>query len=205
LRSDSGWPRLLAGIFLVFALFHWSATALGSDRGQAGLLVGAIVVAATLAVERLFFGQPIAVAAPTLGLGAPALRGPLAAAALGLALLLVIPVFARVTQSSVTTYPGWASLLPGLFAQAGIAEETLFRGYLFGYLRRGRSFWRAAILATVPFTLVHLLLFVTLPWTLALRRCSSLSSFRFRWPTCMSSAAGRSGLPRSCTSSCRAR
>lgn len=168
MRNDHDSLKLVAGLFLVFALFHWSATALGSDRGQAGLLVGALVVAATLAVERLFFGRPVATAARTLGLGAPALRGVATAAALGLALLLVIPVFARVTQSSVTTYPGWISLLPGLFAQAGIAEETLFRGYLFGHLRRGRSFWRAATLATVPFTLVHLILFATMSWELAL-------------------------------------
>lgn len=95
-------------------------------------------------------------------------RGLLTAAALCVLLLLVIPVFAKVTQSSLSFYPGWGWLLPGLFAQAGIAEEILFRGYLFGHLRRGRSFWRAAALATVPFTLVHLILFVSLPWAIAL-------------------------------------
>jgi len=42
-------------------------------------------------------------------------------------------------------YPGaWLWLLPGLLAQAGSAEEVLFRGYLFGRLHRGRGLWRAA-------------------------------------------------------------
>jgi membrane protease YdiL (CAAX protease family) len=44
-----------------------------------------------------------------------------------------------------------------------VAEEVLFRGYLFGHLRRGRSFWRAAVLSMLPFVCVHLLLFFTMP------------------------------------------
>ena len=51
---------------------------------------------------------------------------------------------------------------------AGIAEEALFRGYLFGRLRRSRSFWRAAALATAPFVVVHLILFATMLWPIAL-------------------------------------
>ena len=64
-------------------------------------------------------------------------------------------------------YPRWILLLPGLFAQAGVAEEILFRGYLFRHLRASRSFWRAAFVASGPFVLVHLYLFLTLPWPLA--------------------------------------
>jgi membrane protease YdiL (CAAX protease family) len=64
--------------------------------------------------------------------------------------------------------PGWIASVPGLFAQAGIAEEILFRGYLFGHLRTSRSFWRAAALSMIPFVAVHLILFATMPWPLAL-------------------------------------
>jgi membrane protease YdiL (CAAX protease family) len=63
---------------------------------------------------------------------------------------------------------GWVWLIPGLFAQAGIAEETLFRGYLFGRLRTGRTFWRAAALSMVPFVAVHLVLFITMPFWVAM-------------------------------------
>jgi hypothetical protein len=45
---------------------------------------------------------------------------------------------------SRTTSPGWLWLLPVPFAQTGIAEEEVFRGYLFGLLHRGRGFWRVA-------------------------------------------------------------
>jgi membrane protease YdiL (CAAX protease family) len=58
---------------------------------------------------------------------------------------------------------GWLWLVPGLFAQGGIAEECLFRGYLFGHLRRQRTFWRAAWLSVPPFVAVHLLLFTYMP------------------------------------------
>ncbi len=83
-------------------------------------------------------------------------------------LALVVPVFAMVQGSTLTLLPGWLALVPGLFAQGGIAEEVLFRGYLFGHLRRGRTFWRAAALSMLPFAAVHLLLFTTMPWPIAL-------------------------------------
>jgi membrane protease YdiL (CAAX protease family) len=56
----------------------------------------------------------------------------------------------------------------GSSPQAGVAEEVLFRGYLFGHARKARPFWPAVILAMGPFVAVHLLLFLTLPWPVAL-------------------------------------
>jgi predicted benzoate:H+ symporter BenE len=53
------WLKLLAGLAIVLALFQGLAYALESDRGQAGVLVAAAVVAALVAVQGLFFGQPL--------------------------------------------------------------------------------------------------------------------------------------------------
>jgi len=72
------------------------------------------------------------------------------------------PLYAAATGTPMTIRGDWYWLLPGLFAQGGVAEETVFRGYLFRHMRSGRSFWRAALVAAVPFATVHLLLFVTL-------------------------------------------
>ncbi|MGE0704324.1 MAG: hypothetical protein AB7P22_10370 [Vicinamibacterales bacterium] len=36
--SASGWTRLLAGLFLVFGLFHWLALWLGSDAAMFPLI-----------------------------------------------------------------------------------------------------------------------------------------------------------------------
>jgi len=87
--GGTAWPRLLLGLALVDVLFHGAATALGSDRGQAGLLVCALVVAATLCVERLLFGEPPGRAARALGVDRPRARGLLAAAGADASLPLV--------------------------------------------------------------------------------------------------------------------
>lgn len=148
------WPRLLLGLVLGYGVFEFSARALGSDRGQMGLVVGALVVAVVVCAERVLFRRPWTAIGRELGLGA--------------ALLLVIPVFLAARGAPASPHPGWPWLLPGLFAQAGVAEETLFRGYLFRHVRQGRTFGRAALGAAVPFVAVHLAMFLTLPWPIAL-------------------------------------
>jgi membrane protease YdiL (CAAX protease family) len=159
---------LLVGLAIVFVLFQGLAHAFASDRGQAGFLVAAVVIAALVAVEWVLFGQSAMPALRTLGFGSPAVLGMSVALAISALLLAVIPIYAWMRDAAVVAYPGWPWLVPGLFAQGGVAEEALFRGYLFGRLRRGRSFWQAAGLAAVPFVLVHLYLFATLPWPVAL-------------------------------------
>lgn len=166
-RNRVRWPRLLVGFVAVYVLFQWLATSLGSDRGPAGLLVGAAVLLATIAVERVAFRQTLASSARALGLGRPRGAGLAAAAGIGAALLMVIPAFAFFANATVSFTPDALRLLPGLFAQAGVAEEVLFRGYLFGHIRRHRSFWPAAGLSMIPFAAVHLSLFLSMSWPLA--------------------------------------
>ena len=157
----------MVGVVLVFALFHWSASALGSDRGQWGLLVGALVVLALFVVEAVLFGERVRRSALALGFGRPRPASIVVAAAISLLLLSVVFFYGRLTDAAVRLSPSWLALVPGLFAQAGIAEEALFRGYLFRHVREGRSFWRAAVISTIPFVAVHLLLFFSMPWPVA--------------------------------------
>ena len=161
------WPKMLFGLIAVFVLFQWTASAMGSVRGEAGVLIGLIVVAATLLAEHFIFGESFKQAAKAIGLGRPKLFGLLVAVAISVALLLTIPLFSFVRGTSAGLIPGWYTFLPGLFFQAGIAEETLFRGYLFGHIRQRHTFWKAASFAAIPFMLVHLILFYSLPWALA--------------------------------------
>jgi membrane protease YdiL (CAAX protease family) len=162
------WVRLLAGLAIVYVVFQGTAHALASDRGEAGLLVAGAVIGTLIAVEGVLFRQSPAAALWSLGFGRPAVTGLTVALGVSVVLIAVIPIYAAVRDASLVPYPGWLWLLPGLFAQGGVAEEALFRGYLFGRLRRERSFWRAAGLAALPFVVVHLYLFAALPWPVAL-------------------------------------
>ena len=158
----------MVGLFIVFGLFHWSATTFESDRGQQGILIGLLVVSATAAAERLLLRQQRGPAVRHLGLARPRAKGLIVAGGVTFLLLTIAFVFVRTRELSPAFYPGWISLLPGLFAQGGIAEEVLFRGYLFGHIRVGRTFWRAAALSMLRFVSVHLVLFISMPWPIAL-------------------------------------
>ena len=166
IEGAADWFRLVLGLFLVFGLFHGSATILGSDRGQRGILVAILVVTAT-AMAEVFLLRRQRGAVRRLGLGRPRSEGMVVAAGTASLLLMVGLLFVLARGLTPAFYPGWISLLPGLFAQAGIAEEVLFRGYLFGHVRVGRTFWRAAAVSMLPFVGVHLVLFMSMPWPIA--------------------------------------
>jgi membrane protease YdiL (CAAX protease family) len=176
------WTRFLAGFVVVFLLFHFSPAALASDRAQHGGVVGVIVAAALIGVQAVVFGGGPASAVRSLGIGVPAGRA-LVAATVVSGLLICVPAMVRLAGTSVGLMPGWWRLVPGFLAQAGIAEEMLFRGYLFGQLRHGRTFGRAAMLSMPPFVLVHLLLFLSMPWPVATASLglAAVTSFPLAW------------------------
>lgn len=173
-----GLGRLLrVGIGFLFAWFvlDRSAALLGSYRGEFGLLVCILTVTGLLAVEAALFRNPPRVAISALGFGTPDPRGLAVTAVLCAALLSFYPAYMALTGVPLGfRTDGWL-LVAGLFAQGGVAEETLFRGYLFRRFREGRGFWQAAWLSAVPFIAVHLLLFATMDWPIAL--ASVLLSF----------------------------
>ena len=130
--------------------------------------MAAIVVTATAAANWFVLRGRDVSTLRRLGLTTPRAAGVISAFGIALVMIVFALVFTRVMGMTFTFYPGWLALLPGLFAQAGIAEEVLFRGYLFGHIRVGRTFWRAAWLSMLPFVVVHLVLFTTMPWPIAL-------------------------------------
>ena len=162
------WLTLGFSVLAIFALLDRGASALGSVRGEAGIPLAALTLLACLLAERFLWGRPFPAASRALGLGMPTAKSVAVAAGVGALLLLVLPLFAAIGRADVTFYPRWPLLLPGLFCQGGIAEEVLFRGYLFGTLRSRYPFRPAAILSTGPFLVAHLLLFVTIDWPIAL-------------------------------------
>lgn len=162
------WNRFLLGLAAVYALFESLARGLGSDRGQAGFVVCLAMVTALVLVERWISGLPVREILTRLGLGRPTGNGLWVALLPCALMLLVLPGYVALTRSGWTVFPGWPLLLIGLFLQAGVAEEVLFRGYLYRRLREDRTFRQATQLARIPFVLVHLPLFLQMPWSVAL-------------------------------------
>lgn len=166
--TRAAWPGVFATFVLLWLMLDRSAALLGSTRGEKGLLVCALTVAGVMVCEAVLSRRPISRILVDIGFRAPALGAMTGAAVLTAVMLLFFPVFGAFAGVHMQLHPDAALLAVGILAQGGIAEEAVFRGFLFRRLRAGRSFWGAASLATVPFVLVHSLLFLTLDWPIAL-------------------------------------
>lgn len=162
------WITVLIGFVAVWLVLDRLAALLGSVRGEAGVVVCLAVVAAACLVEVVLFRRTPGEALRFLGFGRPTGASLTFALALAAALLAFYPLFSAVTGAPITLRDDWPWLSIGLFAQGGIAEEVVFRGYLFHHIREGRSFWRAAALSTLPFVAVHLSFFVSMSFPIAL-------------------------------------
>lgn len=165
--TPQSWLKLLVGVAILFALFQFLGAILKSDRGQSGILIAFIIIVVTLSIEILFFRGDIGSAIQSIGLGLPCYRGISIALVIASVLLAVFPLYAWITDSELGLQSNLYWQLLGLFAQGGMAEEVLFRGFLFRRIRQGRTFWRASMLAAIPFAVAHLFMFLTLPWQVA--------------------------------------
>lgn len=173
-------PALFLGFIVLWLALDQSAQVLQSFRGEAGLAVAAITLLAAFGLEWGYAKAPPHEAYRALGLDRPAVRGVVTGLVLSAALLLFFPIYGAVTSADIAIRSGWAWMALGIFAQAGIAEETVFRGFLFGHLRESRTFWRAAAIAMVPFIVVHLVLFATMSFAIAL--ASTLLALAISFP-----------------------
>jgi membrane protease YdiL (CAAX protease family) len=159
--------RAAIAFVLMYFTFDRLAAVLGSTRGEAGLVVCAAVLALALGAERWLTRARLGDCARSLGLGAPAPRALLAAMGLSLALLACLPLLAMITGVELLTRENATWLALGMLAQGGVAEEVLFRGFMYRHLRRTRTFWRAATLSALPFAAAHVPLFFTLDASVA--------------------------------------
>src|SRR5688572_27188215 len=107
--------KTLLGLTVVFILFQWIASELESTRGEAGLIVGLVVIAALLIVERLLFSSSFAGAAKGIGLGRPKVLGLVVAIVIAKLMLLSAALFAWQTGAILSLYPNWQWLIVGLF------------------------------------------------------------------------------------------
>jgi membrane protease YdiL (CAAX protease family) len=66
------------------------------------------------------------------------------------------PVITSITGYAFQIPENWLWLALGVFVLHGIAEEVMYRGFLFHHLREGRSFIKAATISVVFFAVSHI-------------------------------------------------
>lgn len=172
-------PRLsVTGMVLLGALLLYLILQLGLnwltpwlDQTWSQLLVATSMLIVALLLEKIFWGRQPLAALRMLGFGRASGRAVLVAVIIGALMLLFFPLYAWATGASIILKPDWWWLVIGAIALNGIAEETLFRAFVFGHLRRegeGMTFRRAAWISLVIFAAVHLYLFVQNPFVVGL-------------------------------------
>jgi membrane protease YdiL (CAAX protease family) len=125
-------------------------------------------VGATLAFERWLFSKTLQTAIRSVGF-VPARRYALAIAVLAsVPMWLFLPLFAWLNSVPVELRTDWLSVTLGVVLVNGITEEVLHRAFVFGHLRRGRSFLRAAVLSASIFAAQHGYLVASIGWTAGL-------------------------------------
>jgi len=164
------WLILLAA-GLMFLILQFGVTFLVSvmDLTWSALIGTAVMLAFVLAFERFVFARRPVEALSALGWGRASPRAVLVAVILSVAMLAFFPVVSLGWGVPMELRSDWLWILVGAIVLNGIGEETLFRGFIFGHLRRaGLSFVRAGLIALLIFTAIHLLLFVQNPFVIAL-------------------------------------
>jgi membrane protease YdiL (CAAX protease family) len=128
------------------------------------LILCAWGVGAILAIERLVFSDTMSKALRSLGFVRA--QGPAVVVALlaSLPMWAFLPVFAWTRDSVVGLRPDWVQVLVGVVLVNGVTEEVIHRGFVFGHLRRGRSFAAAATSSALLFAAQHLYIIVTTNW-----------------------------------------
>lgn len=159
----------LVSFVIIFALFYGLGLVTANlDWTWARILIGLITVSGVTLTWSLIARMPIRQSFWKVGFGVPDWRTVGIATGISTIMLAFFPLYAGLTNVSLPLQNNWPWILVGIIAGVGIAEESLFRGYVFGFLRENRSFWNAATLSMVLFGAMHLLLLLWLPFPIAI-------------------------------------
>lgn len=167
--SDHRTPPFLAAFVILFALFRGlSFLTANFDWTWAQILICFVVVSGVTTAWSWIRKVPFALSFRRVGFGVPNWRVLGIAVALSALMMAFFPLYSSLTNANLPLQSNWPWILIGIIAGVGIAEETLFRGYVFNFLRETRTFWRAATLSMVVFGAMHLLLLLWLPLPIAI-------------------------------------
>ena len=168
MNSKSPFGPFLISFVVIFILFRGIPILLANaDWTLVMLVICAVVVIASALAWSLIRKTTFATSFRAIGFGVP--NGRTLGIAIVLALLMVafIPIYAATTKADIHLQDNWLWILLGVITGVGITEETLFRGFVFNFLREDRPFWRAATVSMIFFGAMHLLLLLWLPIPIA--------------------------------------
>lgn len=145
--------------FAVTFLVAWFALDRLATSPPAPLSALCAIAAAGLVLavgEMTFFRSPARDLMRVLGLQRTNGHALLAAAVVGTGVLLTYLGGAALLRVDLVLRANWPSVLLGLLLFHGVAEELIWRGFVFGHLRRGSPFGRA-VAGSMPFiAITHL-------------------------------------------------
>ncbi|MCW0212002.1 MAG: CPBP family intramembrane metalloprotease [Pseudonocardia sp.] len=139
--APASWVRFLVGFLVLWAALAGTSALDPTARWGPAILL--VVVVASLAVSRFLYRLPPRDAVRVLGLGRPRGRSLAVSAVVSALVLLVWPTAMALSGVPIPLRPDWPVVLVGMFALHGLAEEMVWRGYVFRLLAQGRTFWRA--------------------------------------------------------------
>lgn len=132
------------------------------------ILVFTVVFTVLLLLRKMYPGAPLKITAAAIGFRKTTFRHVLPGILVSAGLLGMYPLISLLGKITIQTTADWYLNLAGLLLTGGLAEEILFRGFLFGELRKQMRFKKAVFRSALVFTGAHLLLFTYFPWPLAL-------------------------------------
>lgn len=103
-----------------------------------------------------------------VGFGTPEWRAVAIALVVSALMLSFFPLYSSLARTKLELQSNWIWILVGIITGVGIAEETLFRGYVFNFFRERFPFWKAATYSMFLFAAMHLLLLFWLPLPIAI-------------------------------------
>jgi membrane protease YdiL (CAAX protease family) len=159
----------LLAFIILFALFYGlSLLTSNFDWTWSRILICLVTVSGATLAWSLMKNAPLAQSFRDVGFGIPNWRVMGIAVVISALMLAFFPIYSSLASVDLPLKSNWPWVLIGIITGVGIAEETLFRGYVFGFLREKRRFLKAATLSMTLFGTMHLLLLLWLPLPIAI-------------------------------------
>jgi membrane protease YdiL (CAAX protease family) len=169
MKSSNHNILFLSAFIILFALFYGlSLLTSNFDWTWSRILICLVTVSGVTVAWSLIKNVSLAQSFRDVGFGIPNWRVMGIAVVISALMLVFFPLYSSLANVDLPLKSNWFWILIGIITGVGIAEETLFRGYVFGFLRETRTFMKAATLSMFLFGAMHLLLLLWLPLPVAI-------------------------------------